>query len=194
MNSNSTLAPQVQEIFSLYEMHGHDIYGEDVTQLEHAVQSAQLAEKEGFEDEVILAALFHDIGHICTHQQGEASEQMGAYGTMSHDKVGGAYLRDKGFPERLASLVENHVKAKRYLTFKDPVYYAKLSEASKQTLKYQGGPMNAAEAQDFEQDELFHVSLRMRHWDEEAKETNMPTPNLSSYQQMCQRYWEAKDS
>jgi 2-amino-1-hydroxyethylphosphonate dioxygenase (glycine-forming) len=193
MNSNSTLAPEVQEIFSLYEMHGNDIYGKDVTQLEHAVQSAQLAKNEGFEDEVILAALFHDIGHICTYQQGEVAQQMGEYGTMSHDKIGGAYLRNKGFPERLASLVENHVKAKRYLTFKDPVYYDKLSEASKQTLKYQGGPMTAAEAQNFEQDELFHVKLRMRHWDEEAKETDMPTPDLGRYQQMCQQYWEIRN-
>lgn len=193
MNSSSSLAPEVQEIFSLYEVYGSEVYGEDVTQLEHAVQSAQLAESEGFDEEVILAALFHDIGHICTHQQGEAAKQMGAYGIMSHDKIGGAYLRNKGFPERLASLVENHVKAKRYLTFKYPVYLGKLSNASKQTLKYQGGPMTATEAQDFEQDELFRVSLRMRHWDEEAKETDMPKPDLSRYQQMCQQYWEANN-
>lgn len=185
--------PQVQEIFALYEKFGHEVYGEDVTQLEHAVQSAQLAEQEGYDDEVILAALFHDIGHICTYDDSTAARQMGNYGTMSHDKIGGAYLRDRGFPERLAHLVENHVQAKRYLTFKEPGYFDKLSEASKQTLEYQGGPMLAEEAKAFEQDPLFHLSLRMRHWDEEAKEHDMPKPDLQRYKEMCRQYWIAKN-
>jgi phosphonate degradation associated HDIG domain protein len=193
MKPNHSLSPQVQEIFSLYEKYGHEAYGEDVTQLEHAVQSAQLAEKEGYEDEVILAALFHDIGHICTYKEEESTEQMGKYGNMSHDKIGGDYLRERGFPARLAQLVENHVQAKRYLTFKEPGYYEKLSEASKQTLEFQGGPMRSEEAEAFEQDPLFHLSLRMRYWDEEAKENDLPEPDLQRYKKMCQQYWISKN-
>ena len=67
---------------------------------------------------------------------------MGGYGIKSHEKIGGDFLRDLGFPERIAKLVENHVQAKRYLTFKYPEYFEKLSKASLQTLSYQGGPMN----------------------------------------------------
>lgn len=74
----------------------------------------------------------------------------------------------------MAKLVEYHVQAKRYLTFVQPDYYARLSEASRRTLAYQGGVMSAEEARAFEQDPLCAVSLRMRHWDEQAKGVNVP--------------------
>ncbi len=175
------------EIFDLYEKYGHEEYGESVTQLAHMVQSARLAEAEGYDQEVILAAFFHDIGHLC-HHDNSAAETMGAYGTMRHEIIGSNYLREKGFSERLALLVENHVQAKRYLTYRDPDYYERLSEASKNTLRYQGGPMSAEEARAFEQDHLFQLSLRMRHWDEEAKVPDMPAPDLTPYKNMCFTY------
>jgi phosphonate degradation associated HDIG domain protein len=163
----------VEEIFSLYEKHGSaDYIGEPVSQIEHMSQAAKLAIDEGYDDEVVLAAFFHDIGHICVMHSSE--NNMDDFGTKSHEKIGADYLREKGFPERIAQLVENHVQAKRYLTFISPDYYDKLSEASKKTLEYQGGKMNQEEAEKFQKNPLFDVSIRMRHWDEEAKETNMP--------------------
>jgi len=167
----------VEEVFSLYVKFGHaDYIGEPVSQLEHMCQSAQLAMKEGFDDEVILAAFFHDIGHICVMKNIQNS--MGEYGIKSHEKIGADYLREKGFPEQLAKLVENHVSAKRYLTFKYPDYYAQLSDASKKTLEFQGGKMTAEEARQFEKDPQFEVSLLLRKWDELAKETHVPLLNL----------------
>jgi phosphonate degradation associated HDIG domain protein len=163
----------VEEIFSLYEKHGSaDYIGEPVSQIEHMSQAAKLAIDEGYDDEVVLAAFFHDIGHICVMCNSE--NNMGGFGTKSHEKIGADYLRVKGFSERIAQLVENHVQAKRYLTFVSPAYYDKLSEASKETLEYQGGKMNQEEAEKFQKDPLFDVSIRMRYWDEEAKEINMP--------------------
>jgi phosphonate degradation associated HDIG domain protein len=163
----------VEEIFSLYEKHGSaDYIGEPVSQIEHMSQAAKLAIDEGYDDEVVLAAFFHDIGHICVMHSSE--NNMDGFGTKSHEKIGADYLREKGFSERIAQLVENHVQAKRYLTFISPDYHDKLSEASKKTLEYQGGKMNQDEAEKFQKDPLFDVSIRMRHWDEEAKETNMP--------------------
>jgi len=97
---------------------------------------------------------------------------------MSHEKIGADFLRQKGFPERVAKLVENHVRAKRYLTYKYPEYYDSLSEASRKTLKFQGGVMGAEEAEAFEKDGLFDASIRMRKWDELAKETNVALVNL----------------
>jgi 2-amino-1-hydroxyethylphosphonate dioxygenase (glycine-forming) len=76
------------------------------------------------------------------------------------------------------------VEAKRYLTFKDPLYYAQLSDASKKTLEYQGGPMTAEEATAFEQYPLFDLIIRMRKWDEEAKIENQPLPDLQHYRNM----------
>jgi predicted HD phosphohydrolase len=78
----------------------------------------------------------------------------------------------------MARLVEYHVQAKRYLTLKEPGYYERLSEASRRTLEYQGGVMSTAEAEAFEQDPLCTVSLRMRQWDEMAKEMNVPLLDL----------------
>ncbi|MDO1448975.1 HDIG domain-containing protein [Rhodocytophaga aerolata] len=171
------------EIFALYEKHGAEDYiGEPVSQLEHMAQSAQLAAKQGFDEEVILAAFFHDIGHFLSSDQ---TQQMDGYGVMSHEKLGANFLRSKGFPERVAKLVESHVQAKRYLTFKHPDYYTQLSEASKRTLEFQGGRMSASEAADFEKDELFELSIRMRKWDELAKEEHVPLPDLAIYKQMC---------
>ncbi len=162
----------VEEIFNLYIQYGStDYVGETVSQTEHMSQSAQLAIDEGYEDDVVLAAFFHDIGHICV-MRNEAN-QMNGFGQKSHEKIGADYLREKGFPEKVAKLVENHVQAKRYLTLKNPEYYDKLSVASKQTLVFQGGVMTETEAIQFENDPLFDISIRMRYWDEQAKETGV---------------------
>ncbi len=180
MNANPILT--VEEIFALYNTFGHaDYIGEPVSQLEHMSQSAQLAMKEGYDDEVILAAFFHDIGHICVMSNTENS--MNGFGVKSHEKIGADYLRDKGFPEKVAKLVESHVQAKRYLTFKYPEYLNSLSEASKITLGFQGGVMNAEEANSFEIDPLFETSIRMRKWDELAKETEVPILDLNILKQ-----------
>ncbi|WP_296186252.1 phosphonate degradation HD-domain oxygenase [Pseudomonas sp. UBA1879] len=168
----------VNEVFELYLQRGSDDYiGEPVSQIEHMSQSAQLALREGYDDEVVLAAFFHDIGHLCNHALDVAS--MGGYGVASHERVGADYLRQCGFSERVAKLVEYHVQAKRYLTLRQPGYYAQLSEASRRTLEYQGGVMSEAQASTFEQDPLCGVSLRMRQWDEMAKEMNVPVIDLS---------------
>ena len=160
-----TPAQIIDSTFALYERHGSDDYiGEVITQLEHMSQAAQLAIAEGFDDEVVLAAFFHDIGHLCG---GDAS--MGGYGVVSHERIGAEYLRRCGFGERMARLVQYHVEAKRYLTLRQPGYYQRLSEASRRTLEYQGGVMSEDEADVFERDPLFEVSLRMREWDERAK-------------------------
>ncbi|MGN7741347.1 phosphonate degradation HD-domain oxygenase [Pseudomonas sp. 22526] len=166
---------RIAEVFGLYERFGDSDYiGEPVSQIEHMSQAAQLAMAEGFDDEVVLAAFFHDIGHICVQD----AENMGGFGVVSHERLGADYLRRAGFSERLARLVEYHVQAKRYLTFKEPGYYQRLSEASRRTLEYQGGVMNAEEAHAFEQDPLCAVSLRLRHWDEQAKELWVPVMDL----------------
>jgi phosphonate degradation associated HDIG domain protein len=168
----------VNEIFDLYELHGDEDYiGEPVSQLEHMSQSAQLAIDKGCDDEVVLAAFFHDIGHICVAQ--DASNSMDGYGIRRHEKVGADYLRSKGFSERIAKLVESHVQAKRYLTYKHPEYYSGLSEASKKTLEFQGGRMEKEEADLFEADELFETSILMRKWDELAKEVDVPIIDLN---------------
>lgn len=184
--SNQSKPERVNLVFDLYEKYGEEDYiGEPVSQIEHMCQSAQIAEKEGYDDEVILAAFFHDIGHLCVHLG--SFESMDGYGIKSHEKIGGDFLRDLGFPEKVAKLVENHVQAKRYLTYKYPEYFDKLSEASRKTLEFQGGKMNATEAAAFENDPLFEVSLKMRTWDEMAKEEHVPLPDLAAYRKIAEK-------
>ena len=186
MNS-ITAQRTVDEIFALFEQYGQEAYGEDVTQIAHMVQAAQLAEQEGYPEEVILAAFLHDIGHLCA----SANASVGTYGAHRHERIGGDYLRQRGFSECVARLVENHVQAKRYLTYAQPGYYDTLSAASRQTLIDQGGRMNAEEAEAFEHDDLFELSLRMRYWDEAAKETGNPAPDVSRYRARCLHYLSA---
>ena len=171
------------EIIGLYKSYGHQDYiGEPVSQIEHMCQCAQLAEKDNYDYEVILAAFFHDIGHLFEHIMDVDS--MDGYGIIDHEKIGADYLKRKGFSKRITKLIASHVEAKRYLTFKNPVYYNKLSEASKRTLNFQGGPMNEKEAKDFEKDEWFPLYLSIREWDEKAKVENIPLPDLERYRLM----------
>jgi phosphonate degradation associated HDIG domain protein len=179
------------EIIGLYRHHGGAEYaGEMVTQLEHMVQSALLSEQQGHGEEVILAAFLHDIGHICVSAEGD--NEMDGYGIKDHEEVGGDFLRGKGFSKRLIRLVEAHVEAKRYLTWKSPAYYEQLSEASKKTLEYQGGRMIDEEALAFEQYPLFDLIIKMRLWDEEAKIEGLPLPDLAKYHDMIVRHLEVQ--
>lgn len=171
-------------LFELYSRHGDaDYIGEPVSQVEHMSQAAQWAMAEGYDEEVVLAAFFHDIGHLC----GAGAAQMDGYGVVSHERLGADYLRRLGFSERLARLVENHVQAKRYLTYADPGYYARLSEASRRTLDFQGGVMSAGEAAAFAEDPLFEASVRLRHWDEQAKREGVPVLDMALLRAMAER-------
>jgi phosphonate degradation associated HDIG domain protein len=174
----------VNEVFSLYEKYGDEDYiGEPVSQLEHMSQAAALAEDEGYDDEVILAAFFHDIGHLCAGE-GEA-ESMDGMGNVDHEKLGADYLLERGFSERLANLVQGHVLAKRYLTYKYPEYYNKLSDASKATLEFQGSRMSKEEADEFELDPDADLIIRLRYWDDIAKETDVPVDNIAHLKELA---------
>ncbi|WPC28189.1 HD domain-containing protein [Pseudomonas moraviensis] len=179
----------IARVFGLYERFGpSDYIGEPVSQLEHMSQAAELAMAEGCDDEVVLAAFFHDIGHLCA----EGADNMGGYGVVSHERLGADYLREAGFSERLARLVEYHVQAKRYLTLREPGYYAQLSEASRRTLEYQGGVMSEAEADAFAADPLCALSLRIRRWDELAKEVAVPLVDLSVLKRKAEKLLSAE--
>ncbi len=173
----------INQIFHLYEKYGNQEYGEAVTQIEHMSQSAELAAKDGFDEEIILAAFFHDIGHFLKPQG--TNDNMEGYGTQNHEDLGADYLRKIGFSEKMALLVGSHVAAKRYLTFKFPDYYHSLSEASKITLKYQGGQMKEMEALQFEKDDWFHLYIKMREWDDKAKIVGFKVPEIQKYKNMC---------
>jgi phosphonate degradation associated HDIG domain protein len=195
------------EIFSLYEKHGGAEYaGEKISQLEHMVQSAQLAEEQGYDEEVILASFLHDIGHICmsaSESKDIVSDEgknisfhgsMERYGILDHEEIGAGFLAQRGFSRKIVRLVESHVEAKRWLVLKEPGYYEQLSEASKKTLEYQGGPMEKDEAEAFEHYPLFDLIINMRKWDEQAKVEHKALPALDHYRRMVIHHLESCDN
>jgi len=179
----------VNEVFALYEKFGDEDYiGEPVSQLEHMSQAAALAQSEGYDDEVVLAAFFHDIGHLCA-DAGETGS-MDGMGNVDHEKLGADYLLHRGFSARLAALVQGHVIAKRYLTYKYPEYYNKLSAASKTTLQFQGGVMSIDEATQFELNPDAELIIRLRYWDDMAKELHIPVDNLADLKDKALKHLE----
>jgi 2-amino-1-hydroxyethylphosphonate dioxygenase (glycine-forming) len=183
--TESIINQRIDTIFGLYEINGTDEYvSEPVSILEHSLQSAQMAENEGFDEDIILAAFFHDIGHFLPNKN-----EMNGLGNISHEVAGANFLYKNGFSKRVASLVRNHVEAKRFLTFKYPDYFGKLSDASKQTLEFQGGRMTSEEAEEFEKMSMFSLFLKMREWDDKAKVTDFKYPSLDKYKDMAKQHF-----
>ena len=115
------MVESIEELFDLYVKYGNEDYiGEEVSQIEHALQCAYLAEKEGYPDYVILAAFLHDVGHLLglLLDKPQMNNDGTVYGVEDHEKLGANCLRKLGVPEKLCFLVENHVYGKRYLVSK----------------------------------------------------------------------------
>mmetsp|Transcript_70143 Transcript_70143/g.164187 ORF Transcript_70143/g.164187 Transcript_70143/m.164187 type:complete len:216 (+) Transcript_70143:80-727(+) len=184
----STSAPcSVNRVFELFERHGKgDYIGENVSQLEHALQAADLAHRSGLGLEATLAALLHDVGHLLGMED-KSHARMGDCGVANHENLGGGWLAGLGFSPKVCQLVSRHVDAKRYLCAVNKEYHDTLSSASKTTLIHQGGPMTQQEAKAFEEEELFKVILAMRRWDEAAKVKGKKVPELEAYRDMMEQ-------
>jgi phosphonate degradation associated HDIG domain protein len=168
----------VATIADLLETRGRALYfGEAVTEAEHALQAAHLAEQDGAGDTLVAAALLHDVGHLL-HELGEDAAERGIDGR--HEDIGCGWLT-KWFGPAVAEPVRLHVAAKRYLCAVDLSYLARLSPASRRSLAVQGGPFTPAEAAVFEQDQFHADAVRLRHWDDEAKVVGLSVPPFDLY-------------
>jgi len=177
----------VDEIFELFARRGGEAYfGEPVSQLEHALQTALQAEEAGAPDTLIAAALLHDIGHLL-HQLPEDIADQGVDGR--HELVGARWLA-RYFPASVAEPIRLHVAAKRYLCAVDAEYQRQLSAASIQSLALQGGAMSEAEAREIEAMPYVREAVRLRRWDDQAKAPGWKTPDLAHYQFLLERLAE----
>jgi len=178
----------LRQVFNLYKNFGSANYiGESVSQLQHAAQTAALAEKDAYPKPVILAAFLHDIGHLV--RLNDNSNQMGEYGVKSHEDIGSSFLRLYRFPFLTCDLIRGHVSAKRFQVTINKNYYDSLSDASKKSLQYQGGEMSKDELVAFIKDPLYEYNIKMREWDDQAKETAPVILNKIDEVKVIEKYY-----
>lgn len=163
---------------------GSELYGgEAVTQTEHALQCATLAENQGATAELITAALLHDVGHLLDP---EFENALTLGDDLCHEEVGEIFLQE-WFNEAVTQPVKLHVPAKRYLCTTDETYFDKLSPASVHTLKLQGGLMSEVELSSFRMNTYYAEGLQLRIWDDLAKEPELKTPDVSHFMKYAEK-------
>ncbi len=171
----------IPQICELFDRGGHEMYsGEPVNQLQHALQSATLAEQAGAGPELVCAALLHDLGHLL-NPQGETPSARGVDDTHQYFAI--PYLRGLFSPAVLEP-IRLHVDAKRYLCATDSAYWGRLSEDSKRSLELQGGVFSAADAEKFIARPYAADAVSLRLWDDQAKVEGMVTPDLQHFSKL----------
>ncbi len=180
----------IDAIFALVERFGDRRYGEDVTQLGHALQCAQLAREDGADDALIAAALLHDIGQFLDGA-GEAAEREAR---DARHEVNGAQLLEVAFPDAVTEPIRLHVQAKRYLCAVEPGYAQALSAASALSLRYQGGPMTPEQRELFEREPHWRAAVRLRRYDDRGKNPDRAPPPLETYRPLLASMMRAKEA
>jgi phosphonate degradation associated HDIG domain protein len=172
----------VEQIFGLFARFGSENYGEHATQLQHALQVAELARVNGCTRALVAAALLHDIGQFID-DAGNAAETLGI---DSRHEVSGAKYLEGYFPPEVSEPVRLHVAAKRYLCAVDSTYRDRLSDASQLSLKYQGGPMSAADVAAFEAEPFHADAVTLRRFDDTGKQPDWNPQGLSAYRALLE--------
>ena len=176
------MSPALDDLLALFEGdRATAMYDEVVTEREHALQAAQLAEAAGAPDATVAAALLHDVGRLLIPADADL-----VAADRAHDEVGARHLRQWFGPEVTAP-VGLHVAAKRYLCATEPDYLAVLSAVSVRSLEVQGGPMSEAEVETFRAGTGWEAAVQLRRWDDEAKLEDHPTRAVADYRPLLER-------
>ena len=169
----------IDQIISSYSNNKSLYIGEKVTITEHMIQTAMLAEKTNCSSSLICSSLLHDYGHFILENP---DDLVNKNKNGKHEDVGYEFLK-KYFVKDVVMPIKYHVKAKRYLA-RDEKYYQLLSEASKVSLKLQGGIMDDKESKKFESNEFFENSIKLRKFDECAKKTGLKIKSINEYKNL----------
>ena len=173
-----TTARNVQDLLDLLTAKGSDaFFGEEVSVLDHSLQCAYFAERSHASPLAITAALLHDIGHLLPDLPQDSARP----GREGWHEVIGAECLAYWFGEAVAEPVRLHVAAKRYLCATDPDYVSRLSPASIESLRIQGGPMSREELRAFDALPGARLAVQLRRWDDEAKVPELKVPGLEHY-------------
>ena len=170
--------PLRQELLDIFTGRATRRYGlSAINQLQHALQAAALAEADEAPPATVLASLLHDVGHMI-HDLGEDPAGRGIDDV--HEELGARWLAERFGPE-VSEPVRLHVAAKRYLCAVEPDYFGKLSPDSVRSLGLQGGPMSAHEVEEFRTNSYHAEAVRLRRYDEAAKDPRATTPDFDYY-------------
>ncbi len=183
--TRETIVAFLAEIFE--QRGAREYLGEPVTIAEHMLQAASVAEQNGQDEAIVVAALLHDIGHF-TSEQG--CYRVDDTEDRLHDEAGARTLAPF-FPPVVVDCVRHHVAAKRYLCATRPRYLERLSKASVHSLELQGGPMTETEVAAFEALPHFKEIVQVRYLDEAAKRAGVETPPFAHFAPMVQRLVDA---
>ena len=176
------MSADLSALVALYEgERATAMYDEVVTEREHALQAAQLAEASGAADATVAAALLHDVGRLLIG----ADDAGFTAADRAHDRAGEHYLARLFGPEVTAP-VGLHVEAKRYLCATEPEYHERLSPVSVRSLAVQGGPMSEDEVVAFRAGEGWEAAVQLRRWDDLAKAEDHPTRAFADYQPLLE--------
>jgi phosphonate degradation associated HDIG domain protein len=168
----------IADISQLYHLKGSQQYGgEPISQLDHALQCATLAAAAGQTEEMTIACLLHDLGHLL-HNSAENPAESGQ--DDRHEQLAIPWLHLL-FPAAVTEPIRLHVQAKRYLCTVEPSYWDTLSDASKHSLELQGGRFSVAEAKAFIAQPYALDAVRLRRWDDRAKVVGLATPNWQHF-------------
>jgi phosphonate degradation associated HDIG domain protein len=168
----------LSELESLFATAGTSLYGgEAISQREHALQAAWLAERRGHDRSLVAACLLHDVGHMLSGQ-GDDDLERGL--DDAHERLAAVWLR-VWLPDEVVLPVALHVQAKRYLCQSRPAYETALSEASRRSLALQGGAMDAPQASAFLELPGAADAIALRDCDDAAKVVGLHTPDLGHY-------------
>lgn len=169
----------VDDVVALFARWGPRFYDDRVSQLDHAVQCAALARRDGADDALVVAALVHDIGHLLELDVAEG--EMGDLAVDRHHEARAARALAHLYPPEVTAPVALHVEAKRYLCAVDPAYAATLSDGSVRSLATQGGPMTADEVARFEAMPRWDDAVALRRWDELGKVEDLRVDPFEAY-------------
>ena len=182
-------AATIEQVLDLYEEYGADNYDEELSQLDHALQTAALAVASDASDELVAAALLHDVGHLLDMAGGDGrivGTAQDEPSDLAHEAVGARFLAGL-FPPAVTGPIALHVRAKRYRCALEPAYHDELSEGSKRSLARQGGPMSAAEVRVFERNPASRGAVVLRGWDDGGKVEGLEVVDLEHYTDVLRR-------
>ena len=169
----------VEEIIFNFSNNKSLYIGEELTMSEHMIQTAMLAEKNKCSNDLICSSLLHDYGHFVLE---DPNQLVSDHIDGNHETIGANYLKEY-FSNEIIEPILFHVDAKKYLA-RNKKYFDDLSEASKISLKLQGGIMSDNEAKKFEKNKNYKNAIKLRSFDEDAKKQNIKIKNIKDYKEL----------